>query len=851
MQLSFGVLCASVVLCTSEALWAGGSGLNVLVVVNQNSTNSLQLGNEYCERRGVPPQNVLRMTGWNGGALSWNRSDFETLLRDPLLATLAARSLTNQVQYVLLSMDIPYRVVDGESQNSTTSALFYGFKTNTVPPAGLPATCSLPDASFNSYAFSELPFEQAHPGTAPTNSFLAMMLTDTSLANAGQILNRGVTSDGSLPTQTVYLEKTTDWARNVRFFEFDDAMFEARVRGGSSLIRIDANDTAFTNLLGMLTGLSNLLLPTNAFVPGAMGDSLTSYGGDILEDSGQTSLLAFLDAGAVGSYGTVVEPCNYTEKFPHPLDYFYQNRGFSLAESYYQSLQNPYQGLLVGEPLSAPFALRGTADWSSVAQGAVLSGQVVLNPTFFSAATNLPFGQVDLFVDGCFARTLTNLPPAAGNVLSVTLNGTVVEYTVLPDDTLASVAGGLADELNAHVDETKVAASAVGDRIELQSLDLATPGSNVTVSVSSSPGSSSQVTTLLSVARPAFLDTSAAGFLGLAATQTPAVGDWLALDFVKTNGVPVHIGVTNADSGATIGTLAQMAINQVNASPALQSSDGVMAADLYDSGTTAQFFLYARSDGWPAAQIQVAFTASSNLLASPGGTNTLEDNLSDLQPRNHLYVSSGVTNLPVNFTLDTTQFADGCHELIAVACEGTSVRTQSHVSRQVRFQNTALSASLNTLLGGTNTDLSAILRFSVVANTNDLSSIEFFSTGGSLGFVTNQPVAFFSVAATNLGLGLHPFYAVVTSTSGERYRTETVWIRLIGAEPSFSISIASPSVTLSWPATAGRSYDLLAATTITGPYQPIATLIPSNSIAQWTDTNPPALLRFYRVRLSN
>jgi len=37
------------------SLWAGGSGLNVIVVVNQNSTNSVRLGSDYCELRGVPP----------------------------------------------------------------------------------------------------------------------------------------------------------------------------------------------------------------------------------------------------------------------------------------------------------------------------------------------------------------------------------------------------------------------------------------------------------------------------------------------------------------------------------------------------------------------------------------------------------------------------------------------------------------------------------------------------------------------------------------------------------------------------------------------------------------------------
>ncbi len=65
--------------------WAGGSGLNVIVVVNQNSTNSVQFGNDYCEQRAVPPQNAFRMTGWTNGAVQWSQADFETFLRNPLV----------------------------------------------------------------------------------------------------------------------------------------------------------------------------------------------------------------------------------------------------------------------------------------------------------------------------------------------------------------------------------------------------------------------------------------------------------------------------------------------------------------------------------------------------------------------------------------------------------------------------------------------------------------------------------------------------------------------------------------------------------------------------------------------
>ncbi len=653
-----------IMLISALPVWtlrAGGSGLNVIVVVNQNSTNSVQLGNAYCEQRGVPPQNVLRMTNWTGGARDWSRSDFETRLRNPLLAMLASRGLTNQVEYVLLSMDIPYRVLDGASDNSTTAALFYGFKTNTAPPlVCLPASCSLPDASSNSYAFSELPFRDAPPNTAPTNSFLAMMLTDDTLAGAGSILSRGVASDSTFPTQTVYLAKTTDTARNVRFVEFDNAILDTRIRGDNSLVWTNTSTTTFTNLLGLMTGLAGLSLPVNAFVPGAMGDSLTSFAGGIApgDSAGQTTLLAFLHAGAAGSYGTITEPCNYLQKFPNPLNYFYQHRGFCLAESYYQSVQNPYQGLLVGEPLSAPFARPGAADWSSLTNGTVLSGQAALNLTFSAAATNLPLAQVDLFLDGTFLQTVTNLPPAQSNLLSVTLNGFTVNYTVPANATVASVTVGLAAALNAQTNSTRVQAFATGDRLELQSLDVTVPGSNVTLSASADIGSAARLTTLLTPARPTFLDSTATGYLSVLASNTPVVGDWLQLAFTKTNGEPVTVSITNTAPGTTIATLLQNLFNLVNANPALQSADGVLAAefsnDTWCGIVAAQLTLYARSPGWPASQIQVAFTASTNLLALPSGTNRLQDNLTDLRPRNHFYVSSGAASLPASFVLDTT-----------------------------------------------------------------------------------------------------------------------------------------------------------------------------------------------------
>src|SRR5262245_3011256 len=116
----------------ANRLEAAGSGLTTMVVVNQASSNSVALGNYYAERRQVPPQNFLRIN-WPGGSVQWSTSDFGSVLQNPLLAAIQDRALTSQITHVVLSMDIPYRVIDSGTpatagQNSTTAALFYGFK---------------------------------------------------------------------------------------------------------------------------------------------------------------------------------------------------------------------------------------------------------------------------------------------------------------------------------------------------------------------------------------------------------------------------------------------------------------------------------------------------------------------------------------------------------------------------------------------------------------------------------------------------------------------------------------------------------------------------------------------------
>lgn len=182
-----------------------------------------------------------------------------------------------------------------------------------------------------------------------------MMIAARDFATARALIDRGVASDASQPEGAAYLLETSDSARNVRktFYpqiarEFSDDI-SVHIKKSQSLK--NANDVMF-----YFTGLIDVPdIASNRFLPGAVADHLTSFGGQ-LTDSSQMSALRWLEVGATGSYGTVVEPCAFVEKFPNPL-LFMQHYlvGETLVEAYWKSVYMPGQGVFIGEPLARPY----------------------------------------------------------------------------------------------------------------------------------------------------------------------------------------------------------------------------------------------------------------------------------------------------------------------------------------------------------------------------------------------------------------------------------------------------------------------------------------------------------------
>ena len=303
------------------------------VVVNTADPLSVEIGRYYAEKRRIPFQNMLEVS-FPPGRPIMTLGDFQAVKLQLDL------QVPSEVQALALTWAVPYRV----ECMSITTAFAFGFDL-----AYCATDCKPTRASPYFDSGTRRPYTQLH--IRPTMAIAAL-----SLKQAKALIDRGVRSDRTYPNGTAYLISTSDQARNVRsaFYPSTAQLLRGRLR--FKLVRQDALRDA-KDVLFYFTGRERVDgLETLGFVPGAIADHLTSFGG-ALTDGSQMSALRWLEAGATGTYGTVVEPCNLPQKFPHPgvaIEHYLS--GETLIEAYWKSVAMPGQGIFLGEPLAAPFA---------------------------------------------------------------------------------------------------------------------------------------------------------------------------------------------------------------------------------------------------------------------------------------------------------------------------------------------------------------------------------------------------------------------------------------------------------------------------------------------------------------
>ena len=232
------------------------------------------------------------------------------------------------------------------------------------------------------------------------------------------MLERSAAADGTRPDGTVYFMKNGDVRSTTRekfFRPAADALGEAGVRAEvlSGTLPEYRGDVA-----GVTVGAARFdwAKSGGTLRPGAIAEHLTSFGGVLDRDAGQTTLAEWVRAGAAGTGGAVVEPYALAFKFPLPFVHLHTARGLTVLESFGRSLASPYQYLTVGDPLCRPWARIPTVTLTGVEPNATVSGGITLeaDTTWPNTQENPPaVDRYELFLDGRRVRTYGATEPIA------------------------------------------------------------------------------------------------------------------------------------------------------------------------------------------------------------------------------------------------------------------------------------------------------------------------------------------------------------------------------------------------------------------------------------------------------
>jgi len=477
---------ASTMMMITASVEAGGTPENVLLIIDPTDADSLHVGNYYRQARNIPASNVLYMSS--------RAADYQTFVENQsaaFLGTLARRDLFDHIDYVVVAPGAPYRIsangyIDDRcapvnhfaisscySMTFLSDRIFDGWQS--TARNGYADVAGDPPIGFD----SEIAWLDGAPSDDPDAQrlFLGALLgyTGDRGNTVGEILDmidRSVDVDGTFPDGTFYYMETNDQARSgPRDGAYPRAVNRILDAGGQAEHRCCAAlPNGEQDALGIMTGASSPDIDgaDMTILPGAFCDHLTSHAGNF-NTSSQVKMSRWIANGAVGSWGTVEEPCNYPGKFPHAFTHLQYFRGLSLGEAVLRNIGFvPFQGLLLGDPLTRPYTHIPDV---SVPDAPVdpVAGIVRLTPEAVTSHPTAEIDSFDLLVDGTLWR---NVPDGSSFNLDTTRfdDGWHEVRVIAYDDTAIRSAGRWIGsiEIDNHGQSTSI------DQITPTAGDLAT-----------------------------------------------------------------------------------------------------------------------------------------------------------------------------------------------------------------------------------------------------------------------------------------------------------------------------------------------------------------------------------------
>jgi uncharacterized protein (TIGR03790 family) len=351
---------------------------NVLLILNEASPTSLEVGQYYAQKRGIPFSNVLKIKTTTDDSIAWR--DFDLQINIPIANWLVRNFAQDRILYIIRTKGVPLRIEGTSGSDGTTASvdseltlLYRKMVGQAVSPAG---------SVRNPYYLDDKPIASAKPFTHEGQDiYLVSRLDGYSSLDIKGLIDRGfapsregkilldekesLTDKGNL-----WLEASAEILKKMGFQ--DRAILESTgkvltgEKGVLGYYSWGSNDPSIRirhfglgwipgALAGMFVSTDGRTMsePPQEWKPGTWEDKSTYYAG-----SPQSMAGDLIRDGITGVAAHVGEPYLEATIRPNILFPAYLS-GFNLIESYYLAM--PYLGwqtIVIGDPLCAPFRTR-------------------------------------------------------------------------------------------------------------------------------------------------------------------------------------------------------------------------------------------------------------------------------------------------------------------------------------------------------------------------------------------------------------------------------------------------------------------------------------------------------------
>ena len=389
-------LCTSVSICQANALQPA----EILVVVNGDLSESVKIGQAYCQKRHIPQNNLVALSLGKRLADRITRRDYNHKIGEPLRNQILYRKRSAEIRCLLLTYGVPYRV-NGSGAIPNSEA------TITQTQAALSSEQEKNKAAAKQHSRASLELEatlgrlQGKETHASVDSELAMVLFPVyelyrwqpndlrqslnpigfrtlmvsrldgpSPEIAAGLVDKALLAEAQGLHGHVYIDaRGMDQQQNAYgVYDRDLLLYASRLKQrGEFPVHLEQTSALFEPNscpeTALYCGWYSLKKYVDAFdfVPGAIGYHIASFEAQDLRGATSTQWCpAMLRNGITATLGPVSEP--YLHAFPKPSQFFGAlMEGHCLVEAYCKTKPfNSWQLVLIGDPLYCPFAANKT-----------------------------------------------------------------------------------------------------------------------------------------------------------------------------------------------------------------------------------------------------------------------------------------------------------------------------------------------------------------------------------------------------------------------------------------------------------------------------------------------------------